>query len=150
MGEYEEFCNYKGLEAHRILDYLDVRFKTFTNCAEWMEKDDRCLHLWFEKLVNEIKKGQHKDVSQAEQLILKEFKSNYVTVKLCNKSGLFNFPCFLHTQPRFPVKQRKFATTFVHIKRLNNCKFTAISEASLSQCECQVQVLVTENMSRIE
>ena len=49
MREYAEFCHSKGLEAHRIPDFLDVRFRTITNCAEWMEKDDRCSYLWFEK-----------------------------------------------------------------------------------------------------
>ena len=83
--EYEEYCHSKGLQCHKIPDFLDVRFRTITNCAEWMEKDDRCLYLWFEKLVTEIKEGKRKDVSQSEQFILKEFTSNYINIKLCNK-----------------------------------------------------------------
>ena len=83
--EYEEFCQSLGLEPHRIPDFLDVRFRTITSCAEWMEKDDRCLYRWFEKLTKDIKKGTHKDISSSEHFILKEFCSNYLTVRLCNK-----------------------------------------------------------------
>ena len=85
MREYEEFCHSQGLEPHRIPDFLDVRFRTITSCADWMEKDDRCLYLWFEKLTKEIKEGKHKDITAAEQVILREFSSNYVAVRLCNK-----------------------------------------------------------------
>ena len=83
--EYEEFCASKGLQPHKIPDFLDVRFRTITSCADWMEKDDRCLYLWFQKLTLEIKQGVHKDVTPAEQFILKEFSSNYITLRLCNK-----------------------------------------------------------------
>ena len=85
LREYEEFCHSQGLEPHKIPDFLDVRFRTITSCANWMEKDDRCLYLWFKKLTQEIKEDKHKDVTQAEQFILKEFSSNYITVRLCNK-----------------------------------------------------------------
>ena len=50
-----------------------------------MEKDDRCLYLWFEKLQGEIRKGTHKDIASAEQCTLKEFCSTYVSVRLSNK-----------------------------------------------------------------
>ena len=83
--EYEEFCASKGLQSHKIPDFLDVRFKTITSFADWMEKDQRCLYLWFNKLTQEIKEGKHKDVTLAEQFIPKEFSSNYITVRLFNK-----------------------------------------------------------------
>lgn len=85
LREYEEYCHSLGLVPHRIPDFLDVRFRTITSCAEWMEKDDRCLYNWFEKLTQEIKDGTHKDISAAELVILREFSSNYFTVRLCNK-----------------------------------------------------------------
>ena len=85
MREYQDFCLSQGQQPHRIPDFLDVRFRTITNCAQWMEKDDRCLYLWFEKLQGEIRTGTHKDITSAEQFILKEFCSNYVSVRLSNK-----------------------------------------------------------------
>ena len=85
MREYEDFCLSQGQQPHRIPDFLDVRFRTITNCAQWMEKDDRCLYLWFEKLQKEIRTGTHKDITSAEQFILKELCSNYTSVRLDNK-----------------------------------------------------------------
>ena len=73
MREYQDFCLSQGQQPHRIPDFLDVRFRTITNCAQWMEKDDSCLYLWFEKLQGqgEIRTGTHKDITSAEQFILK-------------------------------------------------------------------------------
>ena len=85
LREYEEYCHSLGLVTHRIPDFLDVRFRTITSCAEWMEKDYCCLYRWFEKLTQEVKEGKHKDITAAEQVILREFSSNYFTVRLCNK-----------------------------------------------------------------
>ena len=50
-----------------------------------METDDQCLYIWFQKLIKEMKLGTRKDVTQAKQFILKEFSSNYISVKLSNK-----------------------------------------------------------------
>ena len=85
LREYEEFCHSHGLEPQGIPDFLDVRFRTITNCASWMEGDDQCLYMWFQKIINEVMLGTMKDLTQAEQFILKEFSSNYITVKLTNK-----------------------------------------------------------------
>ena len=83
--EYEDFCQSLGLEPHKIPDFLDVRFRTITKCAEWMERDDRCLYRWFQRLTKDIQDGKHKDISASEHFILKEFSSNYLIVRLCNK-----------------------------------------------------------------
>ena len=85
LREYEEYCHSNGLQPHRIPDFLDVRFRTITSCANWMETDDRCLYVWFQNLIKEIKLGVRKDITQAEQFILKEFSSKYIFVKLSNK-----------------------------------------------------------------
>ena len=83
-NRYQEFCNVKGLETHSIPKFFDVRFRTISACAQWMEKDFRCLYLWFSKLTDEVKNGSHKDINATEEFILQHFSSNIIGVKLCN------------------------------------------------------------------
>ena len=84
LREYQEFCNVKGLETHSIPKFFDVRFRTISACAQWMEKDFRCLYLWFSKLTDEVKNGSHKDINATEEFILQHFSSNIIGVMLCN------------------------------------------------------------------
>jgi hypothetical protein len=85
MREYTEFCASRGLENSAIPKFFDVRFRTIVTCAEWFEKDNRCLYLWFQKLTDEVESGEHKDLTTTEQFILKHFSSNYIRVMLSNK-----------------------------------------------------------------
>ena len=57
---------------------MNIRF------AKWMEKDDRCLYLCATKLRDSINMGLHKDVTEAETTILKDFLGNYLVVRLTN------------------------------------------------------------------
>ena len=82
--KYKEFCDEKGLETHSIPKFFEVRFRTIMNCAKWMEKDFWCLYLWFSKLAEDVKNGDHKDITAAEEFILKNFSSDIIRVRLCN------------------------------------------------------------------
>ena len=84
LREYQEFCLEQGLESHSIPKFFDVRFRTIEACAQWMEKDFWCLYLWFSKLTEDVKNGTHKDITVAEEFILKHFSSNIIGVRLCN------------------------------------------------------------------
>ena len=57
---------------------MNIRFSL------WMEKDDRCLYFCATKLRDKIKMGLHKDVTEAETTILKDFLGNYLVVRLTN------------------------------------------------------------------
>jgi hypothetical protein len=83
--EYEAFCREHGLEPQKIPQFFEVRFRTITSCAEWMEKDDRCLYLWFNKLANDVRTGQIKDITAAEEFILENYLSKYVYLRLTNQ-----------------------------------------------------------------
>ena len=82
--KYKEFCDEQGLENHSIPKFFEVRFRTITSCAKWMEKDFWCLYLWFSKLAEDVKNGDHKDITSAEEFILKNFSSDIIRVRLCN------------------------------------------------------------------
>ena len=45
LRKYQEFCHEQGLESHSIPKFFDVRFRTITACARWMEEDIWCLYL---------------------------------------------------------------------------------------------------------
>jgi hypothetical protein len=57
---------------------MNIRF------AEWMEKDDRCLYLCATKLRDDVDSNRKKDVTESETIILKDFLSNYLVVRLTN------------------------------------------------------------------
>ena len=82
---YEAFCKERGLETHSIPKFFDVRFRTITACAEWMELDDRCLYLWFRRLAEDVKAGRHEDITAAEEFIMENYLSNYIYIRLCNQ-----------------------------------------------------------------
>ena len=82
--EYEQACSEEGLEPHAIPAMCDTRFRMNIRFALWMEKDDRCLYFCATKLRDKIKMGLHKDVTEAETTILKDFLGNYLVVRLTN------------------------------------------------------------------
>ena len=84
LRKYQEFCHEKGLESHSIPKFFYVRFRTITSCARWMEEDFWCLYLWFTKIAEDVKNGDHKDITAAEEFILKNFSSDIIRVRLCN------------------------------------------------------------------
>ena len=49
-----------------------------------MEEDFWCLFLWFSKLAEDVKNGDHKDITAAEEFILKNFSSDIIRIRLCN------------------------------------------------------------------
>ena len=57
---------------------MNIRF------AKWMERDDRCLYRCAIRLRDKVKSGDKKDVTEAENVILKEFLENYLMVRLTN------------------------------------------------------------------
>ena len=72
-----------------------------------METNDHCLYIWFQKLIKEMKLGTQKDIMQAEQFILKEFSSNYISVKLSNKFILDILEPIMTCINRFEAKEPK-------------------------------------------
>ena len=84
LRKYQECCHEQGFESHSIPKLFDVRFRTITACARWMEEDFWCLYLWFSKLAEDVKNGDHKDITAAEEFILKNFSSDIIRVRLCN------------------------------------------------------------------
>ena len=73
------------MKPSKIPKLIEVRFTSTIKMAAWMEKDHRCLYLYFTWLLEEIKEGRHKDLTASEQIILREFLSNNIETRLCNK-----------------------------------------------------------------
>ena len=53
--------------------------------AAWMEKDNSCIFLYFNCLLNKVKEDCHKGLTASEQTIFKEFLANNLETRLCNK-----------------------------------------------------------------
>ena len=53
--------------------------------AQWAEKDDRCLYLYFTKLQEEIEFGDHKEIIDNESIILEYYLDKYIPYRLTNK-----------------------------------------------------------------
>lgn len=57
---------------------MNIRF------AQWMERDERCLYLCATRLRDDVESCKKKDISEAENIILKDFLGNYLVVRLTN------------------------------------------------------------------
>jgi hypothetical protein len=64
---------------------LDVRFRTITRCANWMETNDRCIYTYFQKLQDKISANPKRDITDTEVTVLEDYMGNYITVRLMNK-----------------------------------------------------------------
>ena len=82
--DYERFCKDRGFQPSKIPKHIEVRFTSTITMAKWMEKDQRCLYLYFTWLLDEIREGRHLDITVSEQTILREFMANYLETRLCN------------------------------------------------------------------
>lgn len=113
--QFEAFCNERGMKPHRIPKYIEVRFTTITTMAEWLEKDHRCLYLYFTWLLKEIQEGKHQDISAAEQIILREFLSRYLETRLDNMFLLEVTKPILHLIKHFEAEDPRLHERFEKI-----------------------------------
>ena len=113
--QFEAFCNERGMKPHRIPKYIEVRFTTITTMAEWLEKDHRCLYLYFTWLLKEIQEGKHQDISAAEQTILREFLSRYLETRLDNMFLLEVTKPILHLIKHFEAEDPRLHERFEKI-----------------------------------
>jgi hypothetical protein len=71
--------------THTIPQVCITRFRNNVRLAEWGEKDDRCLYLFVSRLKHDIETGDHKEITDTEHVILKEYLANYIYLRLTNK-----------------------------------------------------------------
>jgi hypothetical protein len=83
--EYETFCLNLGLQPSKPPKHFDVRFRVINSQAHWLEKDDRCLYLFISELADRVKRGEEKDLTDTQMVLLEKYLGNYYEFRLNTK-----------------------------------------------------------------
>ena len=83
--EYAAFCLNLGLKHSQPPKHIDIRFRVINGQAHWLEQNDRSLYLFVCQLAEKVKSGDHKDITDAEMVLLETYLGNYFHFRLNTK-----------------------------------------------------------------
>ena len=79
--KFEEIEEEVGEEIRKVPKFLDVRFRIIHHLAEWVEKQDRALYVYFKDMKDKVMREAY-TASETEMIVLEKYIGNYLEVRL--------------------------------------------------------------------